>query len=135
MIELRQDAVASDGNFEEHPESYRPRVFVNTWNWDNPPTSDVYELLTTGQAIPWPSLPKDCGFDYWTLSAPGLGCVKMVRHKKPELVCYDGVMAPACEPIYGPNGQQLGSFTRFVYEPESRVGTVHITDHLPEGSH
>ena len=56
MYEITKQTVnASEGQFEEHPESYRPRVFVA----ENPDCKDaelvheVYELLTDGQAIPW----------------------------------------------------------------------------------
>ena len=88
---------ASDGHLEEHPESYRPRVFAAIM----PPMqyrrdgdgglartgrkereeSKVYEILSNGQAIPWPCLPKElCGFDFWVLYVESLGDVTMMRH-------------------------------------------------------
>jgi len=87
---------ASDGHLEEHPESYRPRVFAAIM----PPMqyrrdgdgglartgrkereeSKVYEILSNGQAIPWPCLPKElCGFDFWVLYVESLGDVTMMR--------------------------------------------------------
>ena len=84
---------ASDGHFEEHPESYRPRVFAAIM----PPMQyrrggedgltptgreeKVYEILSNGQAIPWPCLPKElCGFDFWVLYVESLSDVTMMRH-------------------------------------------------------
>ena len=86
---------ASDGHFEEHPESYRPRVFAAIM----PPMqyrrggedgltptgreeSKVYEILSNGQAIPWPCLPAKelCGFDFWVLYVGSLSDVTMMRH-------------------------------------------------------
>ena len=84
---------AEDGNFEEHPESYRPRVFAAIM----PPMQyrrggedgltptgreeKVYEILSNGQAIPWPCLPKElCGFDFWVLYVESLSDVTMMRH-------------------------------------------------------
>jgi hypothetical protein len=88
---------ASDGHFEEHPESYRPRVFAAIM----PPMqyrrggedglartgrkereeSKVYEILSNGQAIPWPSLPcEGCDFDFWVLYVESLSDVTMMRH-------------------------------------------------------
>ena len=86
---------AEDGNFEEHPESYRPRVFAAIM----PPMqyrrggedgltptgreeSKVYEILSNGQAIPWPCLPAKelCGFDFWVLYVESLSDVTMMRH-------------------------------------------------------
>ena len=88
---------ASDGHFEEHPESYRPRVFAAIM----PPMqyrrggegglartgrkereeSKVYEILSNGQAIPWPSLPcVGCDFDFWVLYVESLSDITMMRH-------------------------------------------------------
>ena len=79
----KQTVNASEGQFEEHPESYRPRVFVA----ENPDCKDaelvheVYELLTDGQAIPWGCLPQKecCGFDFWTIYADGIHDITMNR--------------------------------------------------------
>ena len=79
MFEItKQTIVANDGNFEEHPESYRPRVFVEAGV-----VMAVYELLTNGQAIVWPSFPdkETCGFDYWRMYAPQPGGINMVRQQ------------------------------------------------------
>jgi hypothetical protein len=91
MFEITEKTiVARDGNFEEHPESYRPRVFVETCTNlqeyiktpNTEPVMVVYELLTNGQAIVWPSYPdkETCGFDYWHLFDPGPGQTYLVRH-------------------------------------------------------
>lgn len=60
MIEIEQEVVVSDAKFEAHPDSYFPRVFVyvrdnRTW----------FELLKTGQAIPWKETPEGRGFSFW----------------------------------------------------------------------
>jgi hypothetical protein len=93
-VEITKTIVnAEDGNFEEHPESYRPRVFAAIM----PPMQyrrggedgltptgreeKVYEILSNGQAIPWPCLPKElCGFDFWVLYVESLSDVTMMRH-------------------------------------------------------
>ena len=101
---------AEDGNFEEHPESYRPRVFAAIM----PPMqyrrggedgltptgreeSKVYEILSNGQAIPWPCLPKElCGFDFWVLYVESLSDVTMMRHTLGYNGCAGGAAsAPA----------------------------------------
>ena len=87
MFEITKQTVnASEGLFEEHPESYRPRVFVA----ENPDCKDaelvheVYELLTDGQAIPWGCLPQKecCGFDFWTVYADSIHDITMTRAPK-----------------------------------------------------
>ena len=58
MFEITKQTVnASEGQFEEHPESYHPRVFVAVTKvvgevGDGLPeySPEVYELLTDGQA-------------------------------------------------------------------------------------
>ena len=79
---------ASDGQFEEHPESYRPRVFVAVTkvvgeDGDGLPeySPEVYELLTDGQAISWDCLPQKecCGFDFWTVYADSIHDITMTR--------------------------------------------------------
>jgi hypothetical protein len=43
--------------------------------------SKVYEILSNGQAIPWPSLPcVGCDFDFWVLYVESLSDVTMTRH-------------------------------------------------------
>ena len=85
----KQTVIVSEGLFEEHPESYCPRVFVQTCTNLNEymldhsglqATMAVYVLLTNGQAIEWPSFPEEtCGFDYWKLYCPQLRSLGMVR--------------------------------------------------------
>ena len=48
------------GKFEEHPESYSPRIFVRVMN----PTIRHYELLQSGWILDWPSLPPEGSPDY-----------------------------------------------------------------------
>jgi len=94
-VEITKTIVnAEDGNFEEHPESYRPRVFAAImppmqYRRDGEdgltPTGreeKVYEILSNGQAIPWPCLPAKelCGFDFWVLYVESLSDVTMMRH-------------------------------------------------------
>ena len=78
-----QTVVANDGGFEPHPESYTPRVFaavMPTVAWaEAEPSPKVYELLSNGQAIPWPCLPALEGFDYWVLYVEHLADVNMHR--------------------------------------------------------
>lgn len=78
--------VTSDGLFQEHPESYRPRVFVTVV--ESLGTSSVIEILQDGEAVSWPRLPDPmtCGFDYWDIrTIPGVTRfrnVTMVRKAK-----------------------------------------------------
>ena len=89
----KQTVIVSEGLFEEHPESYCPRVFVA----DAEPVHKVYELLMDGQAIPWDCLPQkeSCGFDFWTIYV--------------DSTYYDVVMnrAPRCssQPVSQPSSQ------------------------------
>lgn len=106
MFEITKQTVnASKGQFEEHPESYRPRVFVQTctnleeYMLDHSglqPTMVVYELLTNGQAIEWPLFPdkETCGFDYWKLYCPQLRSLGMVRasHNETDVVVQGKVL-------------------------------------------
>lgn len=58
---MNQEIVnVAETKFQPHPESYFLRVFVyvrenETW----------YELLKTGQAVPWKETPEGRGFDLW----------------------------------------------------------------------
>jgi len=54
-----QTVNASLGKYEAHPDSYSPRVFVYVQHNDI-----YYELLRTGEAVPWPTKIPD-GFDFW----------------------------------------------------------------------
>jgi hypothetical protein len=157
MIEItKQTIVASDGNFEEHPESYRPRVFMETctnlsecYLVQNPPVEPimaVFELLADGKAIQWPSFPDKatCGFDYWKLYAPLMNCITMVRHDIPadwKFTRPEPDVIPYIKPIFGQNGYtQIGQIVE--YFPRETVEAISQADgdssplaHLPEGSH
>ena len=89
MFEITKQTVnASEGQFEEHPEAYRPRVFVAVTevvgeDGDGLPeygSPEVYELLTDGQAISWDCLPQECcGFDFWTIYSDSIHDITMTR--------------------------------------------------------
>ena len=86
MIEVTKQVVhASDAGFEEHPESYRPRIFIGVMP---PCVYSVYELLSDGNAITWPSLPQKetCGFDFWTIYADSIKDITMMRHDLPASI-------------------------------------------------
>lgn len=52
---------AAQGGYEPHPDSYSPRVFVYV------KATDInYELLRTGEAVPWP-VKQPQGFDFWVM--------------------------------------------------------------------
>jgi hypothetical protein len=86
-----------NAQFEEHPEAYRPRVFVtilsretSDWMGEYDYQKSYIELLQDGQAVTWPSLPnrETCGFDYWSLTVQEgrdtrLGNVTMIRQSLP----------------------------------------------------
>ena len=80
--------VANEGGFEPHPEGYTPRVFaavMEGYSKGEPTETDppkVYEILSNGQAIPWPCLPILEGFDYWVLYVEHLADVGMYRASK-----------------------------------------------------
>ena len=85
MFEITKQTVnASEGQFEEHPESYRPRVFVAIPPDNDETVLEVYELLTDGQAISWDCLPQKecCGFDFWTVYADSIHDITMTRAPK-----------------------------------------------------
>lgn len=52
---------ASKGNYEPHPDSYSPRVFVYVRA-----TDIYYELLRTGKAVAWVDRDPE-GFDFWIM--------------------------------------------------------------------
>jgi hypothetical protein len=130
---------ASDGHFEEHPESYRPRVFAAIM----PPMqyrrggedglartgrkereeSKVYEILSNGQAIPWPSLPcEGCvDFDFWVLYVESLSDVTMMRHALGYNGCAGGIAAiPRIKPIMGSSGKvQIGEIVEYNPVPQA----------------
>ena len=132
MFEITKQTVnASEGQFEEHPESYCPRVFVAV----NPeegaePVHKVYELLMDGQVIPWDCLPQkeSCGFDFWTIYV--------------DSTYYDVVMnrAPRCssQPVSQPSSQSETAswvdgwretdFPRFIFPADLADCITRITD-------
>jgi len=78
-VEIKIEAktvISNEGGFEPHPESYTPRVFAAVWERG----AKVYEILSNGQAIPWPHLPTK--FDCWVLHVECLADVDMHRAPK-----------------------------------------------------
>lgn len=76
--QLKQNVVlTSAGRFEEHPEAYRPRIFVKTEHG----SAKTYELLQDGQAVIWPKPPvkETCGFDFWLINAGDVTDMTMMR--------------------------------------------------------
>lgn len=68
-----------NGNFEAHPESYHPRLFVEL---KEPLPSGRYclELLRDGQAVTWPNAPSPrAGFDFWIIQAKNIASATMKR--------------------------------------------------------
>jgi len=64
---------ASKGGYEPHPDSYSPRVFVYV------KATDInYELLRTGEAVPWVSKDPN-GFDFWIMDVEHLADVGVHR--------------------------------------------------------
>jgi hypothetical protein len=83
-IMSEQTVIASKGGYEPHPDSYSPRVFVYVRA-----TEIYYELLRTGEAVPWVTLsPK--GFDFWIIDCPKLEDVgvhrETVRSIEPHVI-------------------------------------------------
>jgi hypothetical protein len=78
IIDLEQETVlASKNEFQVHPESYLPRVFVyvrNDRTW--------YELLKTGVAIPWTESPESRGFSFWIADVDYMSDFGMYRADK-----------------------------------------------------
>ena len=130
----KQTVIVSEGLFEEHPESYCPRVFVaENPEEDAEPVHKVYELLMNGQAIPWDCLPQkeSCGFDFWTIYV--------------DSTYYDVVMnrAPRCssQPVSQPSSQSETAswvdgwretdFPRFIFPADLADCITRITDVAP----
>jgi hypothetical protein len=70
---------------EEHPESYSPRVFFSTVQKnDEGVVIHVrhYELLQTGYALKWKSLPTRFEFMHFTI--PALACFNKMKVDRPE---------------------------------------------------
>src|SRR5208282_29373 len=66
--------------FEEHPESYSPRIFFSTVHQENDHVTHVrhYELLQTGYALKWKSLPVD-KFEFMYFVIPSLSCFNKMK--------------------------------------------------------
>ena len=62
------------GGFEEHPESYSPRIFFSVKS-----TERTYELLQTGFFLSWPSLPPADFPEYMHFTIENLHCFSMMR--------------------------------------------------------
>ena len=93
--------ISSEGGFEPHPEGYTPRVFAAVMPAPDgtEPENKVYEILMSGQAIPWPCLPILEGFDYWVLYVEHLSDVDMRRAPKPKAQKFwAGTNIPYSEP-------------------------------------
>jgi hypothetical protein len=56
---MSENVIVAEGKYQPHPDSYSPRVFVYVKS-----TDIHYELLRTGEAIPWPVRVPE-GFDFW----------------------------------------------------------------------
>ena len=144
----KQTENASEGQFEEHPESYRPLVFVA----ENPDSKyaelvhEVYELLTDGQAIPWDCLPRKecCGFDFWTIYADGIHDITMNR--APRVLPTEIVDLPyfvGAEEWRDRHGDVVPQLDGDETCPTTTMGAGYCTckieqpllDHLPEGSY
>lgn len=63
-----------DNKFQAHPESYKPRVFVH-----NEQDGFYYELLATGEAIPWTKSPAEKGFDFWIIDVQKMNDMGLYR--------------------------------------------------------
>lgn len=70
----QETVIVADNKFQAHPESYDLRVFVET---DDAP--GFFELLKTGQAIPWLVSPAGRGFDFWIIKASAVADIGVSR--------------------------------------------------------
>jgi hypothetical protein len=146
-VEIKIEAktvISNEGGFEPHPESYTPRVFAAVWERG----AKVYEILSNGQAIPWPCLPVLEGFDYWVLYVAHLSDVDMRRARKrnsappfyskgvgaflhpdpvPQADGYSGTLPEDVTWIGEVDGKKYTGL-----RPKS--GNLNL-DHLPEGSY
>ena len=69
----KETVICADGLFQAHPESYSPRIFVETDDKEG-----YYEILRTGEAVVWPRLPDR--FDFWHFKVQMLSDVNIVRN-------------------------------------------------------
>ena len=65
--------LVTTNRFEEHPEAYRPRVFVHT-------VDGHYEILQDGNAVPWTACPNadDIG-PHWIIDVVSVKNINMKR--------------------------------------------------------
>jgi hypothetical protein len=77
--QVKENVVAVSANrFEAHPESYYPRVFIETRE-----DKKWYEILMTGEAIPWTKSPEGL-FDFWIVDVNRISDFGMSRKGKPN---------------------------------------------------
>ena len=140
----KQTVIVSEGLFEEHPESYCPRVFVA----DAEPVHKVYELLMDGQAIPWDCLPQkeSCGFDFWTIYVDST-YYDVVMNRAPRVLPTEIVDLPyfvGAKEWKERHGDVVPQFDSETCPATTGAGyctcKIHSSthsslDHLPEGSH
>lgn len=60
-----ESVIAANGGYEAHPESYSLRVIAYIMA-----EHAYYEILTTGQAIPWGQTPPPDSLTYWLIDVP-----------------------------------------------------------------
>jgi hypothetical protein len=85
-------------NFPVHPESYSPRIFFTTVQKIVDSVTHVrhYELLTTGYALVWRSLPT--GFEYMHFIIPNLAHMSMFHVDEGRPITYwAGTTVPSTE--------------------------------------
>jgi hypothetical protein len=58
----QQTVLVSENKFQAHPEAYLMRIFVHVRE-----DGLYYEILKTGQAVPWGESPEGKGFDFWII--------------------------------------------------------------------
>ena len=97
--------LASRDGHEEHPESMHPRVFFSVVQSEpaNGTTFYVrhYELLRTGYAIPWRTLPEG-KFDYLHFILPTMKALRLSHADAPSAAFWSGTMHHISEPV-GPS--------------------------------
>lgn len=84
-----------NGNFERHPESLTPRVFVKVIE----PKYQTLELLASGSALTWPGLPtvrRLVGEDFWVITIETIDCLNIV-HNVPQPQTLDPEVAQELE--------------------------------------
>ena len=67
---------AADGSYERHPESFPLRVIAYVMS-----EKKFYELLMTGEAVPWgSSVPTGRGFDFWIFEVQNIHAIGVSRN-------------------------------------------------------